>query len=374
MAKIHDLFKIMVAEGASDLHLRAGSPPNLRISGDMVPLNYRSLNHQECQSLIYEILTPAQAQQFENDWELDCAYSFDGLGRFRVNVFKQRLGIGAVFRLIPENIKSLDEMGLPLQIKHLINVNKGLILVTGPTGSGKSTTLASMIHHINSERRAHIITIEDPIEFIHSSRKSLINQREISSHTKSFSNALKAALREDPDILLVGEMRDLETISLAITAAETGHLVFATLHTNAAPKAVDRIIDVFPPEQQVQIRVMLSESLRGVVAQGLIKRLDGTGRVAALEILVNTHAISNLIREAKTFQIESTMQTAARQGMLTFDQSLAMLMKDGYINRASAEHFLGRKLNLATNDNDSDQVTKSGSITYHRSSAKKRGA
>ncbi len=344
MAKIDDLFRLMVAENASDLHLRAGSPPCLRIYGEMVPIKYRSLADDECRALIFEILNENQLDELKRVWELDTAYTLPSIGRFRVNVFFQRTGVGAVFRIIPEKVKSLEEMGLPTQLKSLIDVHKGLILVTGPTGSGKSTTLASMIHEINSTQRSHIITIEDPIEFVHEPLKSLVNQREVKSHTQSFANALRASLREDPDIILVGELRDLETISLAMTAAETGHLVFGTLHTNSAPKAVDRIIDVFPPEQQEQIRVMLSESLRGVVAQGLLKRMDNAGRVAIFEILVNTVAVSNLIREGKTFQIPSVMQTSSQQGMLTFDHSLNEHIRQGHITKSTSEAFLGRKL------------------------------
>lgn len=344
MAKIDDLFKLMIAENASDLHLRAGSPPSLRINGEIVPIKYRSLTDEECRALIFEILNEVQIEELKTHWELDCGYAVDGLGRFRVNVFFQRIGIGAVFRVIPEKVKTLDEMGLPQQLKPLIAVDKGLVLVTGPTGSGKSTTLASMINEIKVSDRCHIITIEDPIEFVHTPVKSLISQREVKSHTLSFANALRAALREDPDIILVGELRDLETISLAMTAAETGHLVFATLHTNNASKAIDRVIDVFPPEQQAQIRVMLSESLRGVVAQGLLKRIDANARVAAIEILVNTTAVANLIREGKTFQIPSAMQTGAQAGMITFDNNLADHIANGRISKTSAEAFLGRKL------------------------------
>src|ERR1700722_6254410 len=319
MAKIDQLFTLMQQQGASDLHLSTGAPPCLRLHGEMVRLKYHDLSSDECQALIFEILTEKQKKLFVENWELDCSYSLEGVGRFRVNVFMQRLGIGAVFRIIPTKIKSVKELNLPESILDLIAVQKGLILVTGPTGSGKSTTLAALIHHINSTETGHILTIEDPIEFVHPSIKCLINQREVSNNTQSFAAALKAALREDPDIILVGEMRDLETISLAMTAAETGHLVFGTLHTNSAAKTVDRIIDVFPQEQQAQVRVMLSESLRGVIAQTLLPTADGKGRVGCIEVLVNTHAVANLIREAKTFQIASSMQTGKKDGMITFD-------------------------------------------------------
>src|SRR6266404_3350198 len=281
MARINDLLSQMKQHGASDLHLTSGSAPYMRIHGDMVKLNYRSVNAETCQSLIYEILTEKQKDLFTENWDLDLSYPLGGVGRFRVNVFMQRNGISAVFRLIPENIKTISELDLPEQLASLIDVSEGLILVTGPTGSGKSTTLASLIHTINQEQQAHIITIEDPIEFVHENHRCLISQRELASHTKSFTAALRAALREDPDIILVGEMRDLETIQLAITAAETGHLVFATLHTTDAPQTVDRIIDVFEPDQQQQIRMQLSTTLQAVISQTLLMRQDGKSRVAA---------------------------------------------------------------------------------------------
>lgn len=343
MAKIDQLFQLMQQQGASDLHLSTGAPPCLRLHGDMVRLKYHNLSAEECQGLIFEILTEKQKKQFVETWELDCSYSLEGVGRFRVNVFMQRLGIGAVFRIIPTKIKTVQELNLPDSVLEIVNTHKGLILVTGPTGSGKSTTLAALIHHINSTEKGHILTVEDPIEFVHPSINCLINQREVSSHTKSFAAALKAALREDPDIILVGEMRDLETISLAMTAAETGHLVFGTLHTNSAPKTVDRIIDVFPQEQQAQIRVMLSESLRGVIAQSLLPTADGKGRVGCIEVLMNTHAVSNLIREGKTFQIPSIMQTGKGQGMITFESYASDLAKRGLISQKVADEFLGKK-------------------------------
>lgn len=342
MARIDELFKIMVSRGASDLHIASGSPPWLRLHGDMVPLELQTLSNEECQALIFEILTDKQKRNFVEQWELDCSYTVAGLGRFRCNVFMQRKGIGAVFRIIPEKIKTCEELGLPSELLDLVNVHKGLICVTGPTGSGKSTTLAALINHINQNQTAHILTIEDPIEFVHPNLKSLVNQREVSGHTKSFANALKAALREDPDIILVGEMRDLETIQLALTAAETGHLVFGTLHTNNAHKTVDRIIDVFPDTKQAQIRVMLSESLRGVVAQSLLPRADGGGRVAALEIMFNTRAVANLIREGKTFQIPSAMQTGRKEGMVTYETYVENLMSRGLVSRQVGLEFLGK--------------------------------
>jgi twitching motility protein PilT len=343
MARIDEILKQMMEREASDLHLTSGSAPYLRVHGEMVKLNYKDLTPEVCQALLFEILSAPQRESFLETWDLDCSYSLKGVGRFRVNVFRQRHGIGAVFRRIPESIKTVQELGLPSNITSLLDVSEGLILVTGPTGSGKSTTLASLIHTINTSRRAHIITIEDPIEFVHHNKNSLINQREVSSHTKSFQQALRAALREDPDVILVGEMRDLETISLAITAAETGHLVLATLHTNSATKTVDRIIDVFPESQQAQIRVMLSESLRGVVAQSLTKRADGNGRVAVVEVLVNIPAVANLIREGKTFQIHSSMQTGQVHGMITFEAAMNDLVRRGVVSREDGQSFLTRR-------------------------------
>jgi twitching motility protein PilT len=343
MAKIDELLRLTKQHNASDLHLTSGSAPYLRVRGEMAKLNYRQVAPEVCQSLIFEILTEKQRQEFIESHDLDLSYTLEGVGRFRVNVFMQRKGIGAAFRLIPENIHTVQELKLPEQLLDLIDVSEGLILVTGPTGSGKSTTLSALIHHINMTQRAHIITIEDPIEFVHVNQQSLINQREVGSHTDSFHNALRAALREDPDIILVGEMRDLETISLAITAAETGHLVFATLHTNSATKTVDRIIDVFPEGQQAQIRTMLSESLRGIVAQALLPHADGQGRVPVVEILVNIPAVSNLIREGKTFQIASSMQTKRAEGMVTFEASINHLVREGLISRQDGQNFLGRR-------------------------------
>ncbi len=342
MATIDDLFRLMVEQKASDLHVTSGAPPYLRVHGVMSPLNYRQLTSQDVQGLIFEILNEKQKKAFIEKWELDFAYVLEGTGRFRCNIFMQRKGLGAVFRTIPEKIKTAQELNLPQSIIDLVDNDRGLILVTGPTGSGKSTTLAAMIQHINATRDAHIITVEDPIEFVHPNLKSLVNQREVGAHTKSFGNALKAALREDPDIILVGELRDLETISLALTAAETGHLVFGTLHTNSAIKTIDRIIDVFPSGQQAQIRAMLSESLIGVVAQTLFTKADKMGRVAAFEIMKGNKAISNLIRESKNHQIASIMQTSASQGMVLFEKYIEDLVKRGQVNEADARSFLGK--------------------------------
>jgi twitching motility protein PilT len=343
MARLDEILRQMVSREASDLHLTSASAPYFRIHGEMVKLNYKELTPELCQALLFEVLTEQQRETLLENWDLDCSYSLNGVGRFRVNAFRQRHGLGAVFRRIPENIQTVRELGLPSSLVDLLDVSEGLILVTGPTGSGKSTTLASLIHTINTERKAHIITIEDPIEFVHHNKNSLINQREVSSHTKSFHDALRAALREDPDVILVGEMRDLETISLALTAAETGHLVLATLHTNSATKTVDRIIDVFPQNQQAGIRVMLSESLRGIIAQALVRRADGEGRVPVVEVLVNIPAVANLIREGKTFQIHSSMQTGQVHGMTTFENAIHEMSRKGIVSKQEAQDFLARR-------------------------------
>ena len=342
MAKINELLRIMVKQNASDLHLTSGAPPTLRIHGKMTPLNYKNLSNKECQALIFEIVSDKQKKLFVDNWELDISYATPDIGRFRCNVFMQRKGLGAVFRSIPEKIMTPKELGLSQNIVDLVEVPRGLILVTGPTGSGKSTTMAALIHHVNVTRAEHIITIEDPIEFVHPNHLSLINQREVSSHTKSFANALRAALREDPDIILVGEMRDLETISLALTAAETGHLVLGTLHTNSAVKTIDRIIDAFPEGQQQQVRVMLAESLRGVVAQTLFRKADGSGRIAAHEVMKNNKAVANMIRESKTHQIPSALQTGQASGMISFEKSIGNLITRGLITKKDGNVFLGK--------------------------------
>jgi len=343
MARLDDLLRQMKQQGASDLHLTSGSAPYMRIHGDMIKLNYKTVSAETCQSLIFEILNEKQKALFTEEWDLDLSYPLAGVGRFRVNIFMQRNGISAVLRLIPEEIKTIRELDLPEQLAQLIDASEGLILVTGPTGSGKSTTLSALIHTINHDQQAHIITIEDPIEFVHENQNCLISQRELASHTKSVGAALRAALREDPDIILVGEMRDLETISLAITAAETGHLVFGTLHTNSAIKTVDRVIDVFPEAQQTQIRVMLSESLRGVVAQSLLPRPDHQGRVPVVEILVNVPAVANLIREGKTHQIANVMQTGRAHGMVTFENAVQELIQKGLVSKEDGLAFLRRR-------------------------------
>ncbi|HIJ96509.1 MAG TPA: type IV pilus twitching motility protein PilT [Desulfuromonadales bacterium] len=336
MARIDALFNMMKEQGASDLHLSSGNPPIFRQHGEMVRLNFKSLAHEELKMILFEILTEKQKAHFEETKDLDFAYEVAGLARFRGNILMQYRGIAAVFRIIPSTILSADELGLPKGVRRMTNFKKGLVLVTGPTGSGKSTTLAGMIDLINSTRREHILTFEDPLEFIHQNKMSLVNQRQIGEHTESFATALRAALREDPDIILVGEMRDLITIQLAMSAAETGHLVFGTLHTSTAAKTIDRIIDVFPTDQQEQVRAMLSESLKGVICQQLLKTADGKGRVAALEIMLGSPAIGNLIREGKTYQIPSIMQTAKKDGMQLLDQHLLDLLKTKKVNPEEA--------------------------------------
>ena len=324
------LLRETTEKGASDLHLSAGEPPRMRVDGDLAPMEHGKLDATALMQLLDTILTPEQRQHFDKEHELDYSWALGDVGRFRVNVFMQSRGPGAVFRTIPTKIPSLESLSLPQQLAGLCEKDRGLVLVTGPTGSGKSTTLAAMVDVINSTWDAHILTIEDPIEFVHPPKRCLVNQREVGAHTGSFSNALRSALREDPDVILVGEMRDLETISLALTAAETGHLVFGTLHTSSAPKTVDRIIDVFPSGQQAQIRTMLAESLEAVVAQKLLKKKGG-GRIACCEILIGNVAVRNLIREAKLHQIPSAMQTGQASGMQTFDMAVAELVKRGLI-------------------------------------------
>jgi twitching motility protein PilT len=333
---ISELLLFAEKQGASDLHISAGEPPMLRIHGDIKKINLPPLSKEEVHKMLYDVMGDSQRKIFEERHELDFSIELADIARFRVNVFMQRRGEAAVFRSIPTKILSFEQLGLPEVCKKICENDRGLVLVTGPTGSGKSTTLAAMIDYINETEHGHILTIEDPIEFIHKSKNCLINQRELGPHTHSFANALRSALREDPDVILVGEMRDLETISLALTAAETGHLVFATLHTSSAPKTVDRIIDVFPADEQAQVRAMLSESLRAVISQTLLKRADGRGRVAALEILIGVPAIRNLIREAKVHQMPSIMQTGQQYGMQTLDQVLKDLVMKRIITKEEA--------------------------------------
>jgi twitching motility protein PilT len=333
-----DLLLDVIARNASDLHLTAGAPPMVRVRGRLAPLEgYPRLTTTDTREIVYSILTNDQRQRFETDWQLDFAYSVPGHARFRVNAYMQRAAIGAAFRLIPATIMSIEDLALPAATHEFIRRPRGFVLVTGPTGSGKSTSLAAMIDAINAEREEHIMTVEDPIEFLHSHKKCIVNQREIGSDAQSFAAALKGALRQDPDVILVGEMRDLETISTALTAAETGHLVFATLHTQSAPQTIDRIIDVFPAHQQDQVRVQLSVALEGVMTQQLIPTADGSSRVVAAEVLVPTPAVRNLIREGKTHQIPSAMQTGSNVGMQTMDAALATLVRNGKISQRVAE-------------------------------------
>lgn len=332
---IEELLRTTVESKASDLHLTVGAPPTIRLHGEMQPLPYPLLTRDGLKTMLLSILTGEQQNRFEEVRDLDFSIEIPNLARFRCNFFVGRRGEGAVFRVIPTEIKSFQELGLPPVLAELAREERGLVLVTGPTGSGKSTTLAAMVDLINRERHAHILTVEDPIEFVHPHKKCLVNQREVKVHTESFSSALRAALREDPDVILVGEMRDLETISLAVSAAETGHLVFGTLHTSSAAQTVDRIIDVFPPHQQSQIRTQLSESLQGVIAQTLVPKIGG-GRVAALEIMKTTAAVKNLIREGKTFQLPSVIETGSTIGMQTLSQALQELVINGKITPESA--------------------------------------
>ena len=332
-----DLLLDVIRLKASDLHLTAGSPPMVRKRGALSPLDYPPLGPQDTREIIYSILTNDQRQRLETDWQIDFAYSIPGHARFRVNAYFQRASLGAAFRMIPSEMPALEQLGLPPVVAEFTKKPRGFVLVTGPTGSGKSTTLAAMIDRINRERHEHIMTVEDPIEFLHSHKSCIVNQRELGSDTPSFGLALKGALCQDPDVILVGEMRDLETISTALTAAETGHLVFATLHTQDTAQTVDRVVDVFPPEQQHQVRVQLSIALQGILSQQLLPTADGQGRAVATEILVPTPAIRNLIREGKTHQIYSALQTGGAAGMQTMDAALAALVRAGKISRELAE-------------------------------------
>jgi twitching motility protein PilT len=332
-----DILIEVMERGASDLHMTAGSPPMVREKGKLNALDYPKMTPTDVREIVYGILTNDQRQKLETDWQIDLAYSIPGRARFRVNAYFQRASLGAAFRLIPQEMPALEDLGLPPTIKEFTKKPRGFVLVTGPTGSGKSTTLAAMLDLINEERNEHIMTVEDPIEFLHRHKRCIVNQREVGADAQSFALALKAALRQDPDVILVGEMRDLETISTALTAAETGHLVFATLHTQDTSQTVDRIVDVFPPEQQHQVRVQLSVALQGIVTQQLLPTADGQGRVAATEVLVPTSAVRNLIREGKTHQIYSALQTGATHGMQTMDASLADLVRRHKITRELAE-------------------------------------
>ena len=333
---ITQLLAFSVKNKASDLHLSAGLPPMIRVHGDVRRINVEPMDHKQVHAMVYDIMNDTQRKNYEEFLEVDFSFEIEGLARFRVNAFNQNRGAGAVFRTIPSKILTLEQLNAPKIFAELALKPRGMVLVTGPTGSGKSTTLAAMVNHVNENEYAHILTIEDPIEFVHESRKCLINQREVGVHTHSFNAALRSALREDPDVVLVGELRDLETIRLALSAAETGHLVFGTLHTSSAAKTIDRIIDVFPGDEKEMVRAMLSESLQAVISQTLLKTKDGSGRVAAHEIMLGTPAIRNLIREAKIAQMYSAIQTGANLGMQTLDSCLTDLVRRNVISSAAA--------------------------------------
>jgi len=342
---IAQLLAFSVKNNASDLHLSAGVPPMIRVDGDVKRVNMPALTHKDVHSMIYDIMNDKQRKDFEEFLETDFSFEIPKLARFRVNAFNQSRGAGAVFRTIPSDILSLEDLQAPIIFKDISMYPRGIVLVTGPTGSGKSTTLAAMIHYVNENKPDHILTIEDPIEFVHESKRSLINQREVNRDTLGFGEALRSALREDPDVILVGEMRDLETIRLALTAAETGHLVFGTLHTSSAAKTIDRVVDVFPAQEKEMVRSMLSESLRAVISQTLLKRTGG-GRIAAHEIMIGTPAIRNLIREGKIAQMYSAIQTGQGQGMQTLDQNLQELMLKGLISKEEARFKAANKENF----------------------------
>lgn len=351
MAQIDAFFKLMNDEGASDLHMVAGQQPVLRIRGDMERVKFKKMENDELKGMLYEICPEDRIKTFEETGDIDFGYEIPGLARYRCNFFNQNNGIGAVFREIPSEVMTCDQLGLPKVIARLAHLPKGLVLVTGPTGSGKSTTLAAIVDEANKHRKDHILTIEDPLEFVHKSQKCVINHREVGTHTKGFNEALRGALREDPDIIMVGEMRDLETISLAMEASMTGHLVFGTLHTLNAMKTVDRIIEIFPAGQQGQIRSTLADALRAVVSQTLFKRVDIKARIAAMEIMIATPAVRNLIREAKTYQIMSVMQTGKKYGMQTMDDSIM--------------EYLEKKM-ISPDDAYSNSIEKSKFVKYLR--------
>ncbi len=344
---ISELLAFVVKNKASDLHLSAGLPPMIRVHGDVRRINLPAMDHSEVHGMIYDIMNDGQRKAYEENLECDFSFAIPNLARFRVNAFVQNRGAGAVMRTIPSKILSLEELNAPKSFGDIANQPRGIVLVTGPTGSGKSTTLAAMVNHINENEYGHILTVEDPIEFVHESKKCLINQREVGPHTLSFNNALRSALREDPDVILVGEMRDLETIRLALSAAETGHLVFGTLHTSSAAKTIDRIVDVFPAAEKDMVRTMLSESIRAIISQTLLKTKDGNGRVAAHEIMIGTPAIRNLIRENKIAQMYSAIQTGQQFGMQTLDQTLTDLVRRNVVSSGEARNKAANKDNFA---------------------------